>query len=251
MTDDKHDLASVLRRVQKLLAIAEDGRANPNEAAAAARMAEAVMRKYQIEHADVISAELTLGGAEAFASIDVGSTMNLDARDVKHASGWAGILAVPVAELNDCQARYASVPERGRTIRFSGYASDVQVCRYTFEFIVNSMAAASRRYLRDTGCSRAQAESFRRGYISACCASLKLAKRDKDAEMALASSSRDLVLVKESAVAKHFGAVSYGSKVSRTASANAFHHGHAEGSKLNVGSRGIGQAGSNAALLPE
>jgi len=145
VTDDKQDLASVLRRVQKLLAIAEDGRANPNEAAAAARMAEAVMRTYQIEHADVISAELRLGGAEAFASIDVGSTMNLDARDVKQASGWAGILAVPVAELNDCQARYASVPERGRTIRFSGYASDVQVCRYTFEFIVNSMAAASRR----------------------------------------------------------------------------------------------------------
>jgi len=43
MIDDKQDLASVLRRVQRLLAIAEDGRSNPNEAAPAARMAEAVV----------------------------------------------------------------------------------------------------------------------------------------------------------------------------------------------------------------
>lgn len=249
MTEDSQDLASVLRRVQKLLAIAEDGRANPNEAAAAARMAEAVMRKYQIEHADVISAELTRGAAEAFACVDVGSTMNPDALNVKQASGWAAVLAVPVAELNSCQARYALDAVRGKTIRFSGYASDVQVCRFTYEFIVSSMVAASRRYLTENACTRSQAESFRRGYISACSASLRQAKRDKDAEMAEASSSRDLVFVKENAVARHFGAIEYRKKSGRYASAQAFHQGHVEGSKLEVGTRGVGQTVSAVVRL--
>ena len=48
----------VLRRVQKLLALASDNRANQNEASAAADMAERLMHKYQIEHQDVIIAAL-------------------------------------------------------------------------------------------------------------------------------------------------------------------------------------------------
>ena len=42
---DSPDLESILRRVRKLLAIAEDGRGDPNEAAAAAQQAERIMRK--------------------------------------------------------------------------------------------------------------------------------------------------------------------------------------------------------------
>jgi len=82
-----------MRRVKKLLAIAEDGRADPNEASAAAGMAERIMRKYQIEHADVIELELRRGGAESLASVDCGTSMDPRAA-AKHASGWAGMLAI-------------------------------------------------------------------------------------------------------------------------------------------------------------
>ena len=55
------DKDSILRRIQKLLAIAGDDRADPNEAAAAAGMAEKVMRKYQIDHAELIMNGLKQG----------------------------------------------------------------------------------------------------------------------------------------------------------------------------------------------
>ncbi len=231
------NLESVMRRIKKLLAIAEDSRGDPNECAAAARMAESIMRKFQIEHADVISVELQR--EDALSSVDIGATMDMERR-AKEASGWAGILAVPVAELFDAQARYAYTPEKGRTIRFSGYKTDVQMCRFTYEFIVQNMAAASRAYLKEHAVARREAESFRRGYISACCASLKALKREKDAELQQASSSRAMVLSKASAVAAHFGSANYRSRVIRTSSAQAYATGQDAGSKLQVGSRGVG-----------
>jgi len=240
------NLDSVMRRIKKLLAIAEDSRGDPNECAAAARMAESIMRKFQIEHADVISVELQ--HEDALSSVDIGSTMDMGRR-AKEASGWAGILAVPVAELFDAQARYASTPEKGKTIRFSGYKTDVQMCRFTYEFIVNSMAAASRAYSKEHAVSRREAESFRRGYINACCASLKALKREKDTEVQQASSSRALVLSKANAVAAHFGAVRYRTKMVRTSSALAYATGRDEGSKLQVGRRGVGVDGSDAPKL--
>lgn len=48
------ELDAVIRRVQKLLAIAQDDRANEHEAAAAAAQAEKLMRKFQIDHTDFI-----------------------------------------------------------------------------------------------------------------------------------------------------------------------------------------------------
>lgn len=55
------NLEGVLRRIQKLLAIANDSRANPEEAAAAASMAHKIMQKYQIDHTEVIMAEINRG----------------------------------------------------------------------------------------------------------------------------------------------------------------------------------------------
>jgi len=240
------NLQSVMRRIKKLLAIAEDSRGDPNECAAAARMAESIMRKFQIEHADVISVELQ--HECALSSVDIGATMDMDRR-AKEASGWAGILAVPVAKLFDAQARYAYTPERGKTIRFSGYKTDVQMCRFMYEFIVSSMVVASRAYLKEYAVGRREVESFRRGYINACCASLKTLKREKDAELQQASSSRAMVLGKANAVAAHFGVVNYRTKVVRTSSALAYATGRDEGSKLQVGRRGVGVDASDAPKL--
>ena len=55
------NLESVIRRVQKLLAIAEHERSDPNEAAAAAGMAEKIMRKYQLDYSAVIITALKKG----------------------------------------------------------------------------------------------------------------------------------------------------------------------------------------------
>lgn len=239
MTEETSNLESTMRRVRKLLAIAEDSRGDPNECAAAARMAESIMRKYQIEHADVISKEIQ--GGDAFGTADVGSTMDLEGAS-KEAPGWASILAVYVAKLYDAQVRFTFTPKHGKTLRFSGYKVDVEMALQTYCFIVNNMAAASRVYLKtNRWAGRKEGNSFRSGYISAVGVSIKAIFAEKAREMQDAASSRALVLVKANAVAEHFGKVKYkpGSSGQRFQS-DAFSSGRSAGSKLDVGRRGVG-----------
>lgn len=244
------NMESVLRRVRKLMAIAEDGRANANEAAAAARMAESIMRKYQIEHADVIQAELQRGAAESFSSEDCGSTLDPEGNS-KTACAWAGVLAVAVANLHDCQARYCWTSQHGKTLRFSGYAADAKMARFTYVYLVQTMAAAGRFYQKSAPRSRAECESFRRGFSSALTGSLKAALRAKREEMEQASASRALVVVKTQAVAEHFGAVKYAkSRGSAGRSGHAFEQGFAEGKRVDVTRRGVesSRAGASSQL---
>lgn len=229
-----------MRRVRKLLAIAQDGRGDPNECAAAARMAESIMRKYEIEHADVISAELKNAGSDAFDTCDIGAGMDVNWK-VRTASGWVGWLGVAIAELYDCQARYGQV-NGYKTIRFSGYRTDVQMAKFTYEYIVNQMGIASRAFTKTHSGSpgvRAEAESFRRGFILSCVNSLTKLLKEKTAEMQEASSSRALVIVKSQAVAEHFGQVRYRKGNANTRQGDAFEQGRSQGSKVDVGRRGI------------
>lgn len=245
--EEADKLADVMRRVRKLLAIAEDSRGDPNECAAAARMAESIMRKFQIEHADVISQELQQG--DAFGTADVGTTLNPEAAS-KNKTGWSGILAVAVAEMYDTQARYEWTPQYGKTVRFSGYKVDVEMARQTYVFIVNNMAAAGRAYLRENRwAGRREAEAFRNGYNSAACAQLRQLTAEKKAEMQQASSSRALVVAKDRAVAAHFGEIKYAYRSGRSYRADAFCAGRAQGSKLDVGRRGVGHSGGNAVRI--
>lgn len=239
-TNTPDNLEATMRRIAKLLAIANDGRGDPNEAAAAARMAESIMRKFQIEHADVISIELNKGAAESFADEDVGSSLNPEGYS-KESSGWSGILAVAVAKLHDCQARFVRTAKHGKTLRFSGYAADAQMARFTYCYLVSQMAQATKLYQRECGYNvRATSEAFRRGFNSSLCELLKKALLDKQAAMQAESTSRGLVIVKANAVAKHFGAVKYRSAGGySTRQGDAFGAGREEGRKVDVNRRGI------------
>jgi hypothetical protein len=68
------DLESVMRRVRKLLAIAEDHRADPAEAAAAAGMAERIMRESSTRDAYSFSDGRAAGSRVDVARRAVGST---------------------------------------------------------------------------------------------------------------------------------------------------------------------------------
>ena len=86
---------SILRRIQKLLAIASDDRADPNEAAAAAGMAEKVMRKYQIDHAELIMTSLKQG--HDLGTEDVIASAKTNGTKVLKVPAWAGWIAVAVS----------------------------------------------------------------------------------------------------------------------------------------------------------
>jgi hypothetical protein len=234
-TETSDSLDGVMRRVRKLLAIAEDGRANAEEAASAAGMAERIMRKYQIEHADVISAELARGGA-AFDDTYAGTTLDPEGWS-KEASGWSGILGVAVAMFHDCQCRYTRTEKHGKSLRFSGYAADAQMARFSYVYLVQSMTAAGRQFAK-LGYGRRETEAFRRGFNSAVCKTLRKATAAKKASMQELSSARALVVVKAGAVSQHFGDIRYSRAT--TTRGEGFAEGFERGSKVDVTRRGVG-----------
>ena len=116
---------SILRRIQKLLAIASDDRADPNEAAAAAGMAEKVMRKYQIDHAELIMNGLKQG--HDLSTEDVVATAKTNGTKVKQVPAWAGWIAVAVSKFTECSASIVTTQSGEKAVRFYGFTEDVKL----------------------------------------------------------------------------------------------------------------------------
>ena len=222
-----NDLSSVMRRIKKLLNIANDKRADPNEAAAALAQAERSMAFYQVSHAELIQDELKAFTDATFNFYDVDSTIVAAAPRVARPDPWAGMLAVGIARLNNAQTRFVVDKLFGRMIRFEGYAPDVAVCKYSWRFILNNMR------------KHKGSNDFNMGYAMAVLDQLKLAKDIKDQEDQGAPGSRALVVVKASAVEDHFGKIEYGKGRVNVNDRGAFERGQQEGQKLNALMRGI------------
>jgi hypothetical protein len=245
--DSMSEMDRMMGRVRKLLAIAEDSRANPNEAAAAAHQADVIMRKYQIDNADLIMKDMNTAGREAFDSMDVSALMKRETVGKTHLPkkipSWASWLAVNIAQLHDCQARIVRTAAMGMCLRFSGYKSDVMIAAWTFDYLCGTMIRSCRAWQHEAPRGKDESESYRRGFVLELCRKLREFKQEKEREMQQASSSRALVVVKARAVAEFFGAVSYGTSKANTSRGDAYAQGREAGSKVDV----RGQAISNGA----
>ena len=148
---------AALEKVRKLLAIANDARGNENECANAARMADSIMRKWQIDNADVIMEELN--SAESFA--EGFCPVNPDERGghkFKEVPSWTSTIALVCAQMHDCIAHIINTPQ-GKKIRFQGFATDVEVCGWVYSFLIREIWRLSKAY----GGTRAEQSSFRNG----------------------------------------------------------------------------------------
>lgn len=238
------NLTPILRRVQKLLAIANDTRANPAEAAAAAAQAEKIMRKFQIDQADVTQAELLR--AENFGEDAVPSAL---AKRAESWPLWATTLALAVAKLHDCQVRKGYSRATGATIKFVGFKADTQVAAWTYSYLVSCMKrdtkATKERYVRAT---RRMMDAYRMGYVSALRDSLHEAAEQKRAEMMAESNSRALVVSKEAAVKDRYGEMKAREKDSGLSNVPGFGNGARDGLKVNVTARAVGHDAPDAPL---
>lgn len=134
---------NVMRRIVKLLAMSKDT-SSPNEAAVAAGMAERLMRKYQIEHSDVLLSDMEQGGV---------SRSTFDNR-TKTIPPWVNILAVGVARLHE-----VAIQIRGGTVVFIGMTLDIKVSISTLDYLIK----ATNRLAREFSGDRGDKGSFRRG----------------------------------------------------------------------------------------
>ena len=237
------NLEAILRRIRKLLAIASDSRANANEAAATASQAEKIMRAFQIDNSTVIESELRAGGG-AFGDEFVGTSMDPESFGRK-ASAWVGPLGIAIADFYDCQARY-DWHGGGKALKFSGYGADAAMAKYTYIYLVTTLARASNAYMSLGIYEREEGANFRYGFAKALWHSLKEETKKKRMEMAGNEKSNSLMIVKKNAVDNHFGKVKYGTGSSR--SGDGMDHGYSQGKKVDVTRRGISSDGPSNLL---
>ena len=240
---------AVLRRIQKLLAIAADDRANPNEAAAAAGMAEKIMRKYQIEQSDVIMTSLKagedLGVSESVASAKTNGTR------VKIVPPWASMLSVAVGKFNDCGVRLGRNADHNACVRFYGFTGDVQVAKWMFEYLTATTLRLCNEFKQTPTYlveGRASVNSYRQGVVSGIISQLRRMTDEKKTEVAAVSTGTALVVVKQQAITEKYGDFGYTSKKRTISRQDAFSTGVAHGKQVDVTRTAITQQGAVKAL---
>lgn len=254
------EMQGVMRRIQKLLAIANDSRADANEAASAAKMAERLMRKFQIDNADVLTADLRAKRARAIKS-PIFASMKRDEPNrpnVVKVPTWAQHIAVAIARLHDCEVRlgYAQRPNvPGKVdacLFFFGMDADVSVACWTFDYLVGAMLRAVARFNADAvragRPSKAASESYRRGFVAALTGSLCSAAEEKS--RAAYTGGTALVVAKRAALEEEFGEFQYRkSKDVTVRDASAFINGRKDGATVDVARRALGGAADTQATL--
>lgn len=253
------DLDSTLRRVAKLLAIAADSRGDPNETAAAAQQAERIMRKFNLDHADVLAAGLRRAGEEAMGSVRVRANMKRDVEGrsiLKRAPKWAGHIAFEVAMLHDAQVRYAwDVGMGGVVVEFCGVKEDAQVAAWMFDYLVGQMIAGVRSYSKGHreryghGPSKIASGGFRDGFVSSLLGALQRARREKEGELATHSAGAALVVLKAEAIKETFkdNFTYRDAKQKAVRAVDAFVEGMTAGAKVDVARRAVESSGGAAA----
>lgn len=250
------DLSKIMDRIRKLLAIAEDSRANPNEAAAAAHQAQTLMQKFQIDNADILLSKAQKAEDQEFGTVDVAAKMkrNVDnGHKAQRLPNWASWIAVRVAQLNDCNVIIAYNPDHGAVARFQGFAADAQVAGWMYDYLLNCLIGDLRAWQRAEFRSKADSTAYRVGYAKALCSKLREMDTARKADMQQhGASAGALVVAKSNAVAAHFGAAKYGTSKStagQSGSADAYYAGRDAGRKVDVGRRGLGNAGGSTGRI--
>lgn len=170
---------SIIAKIKKLLAMANDGRGNVQEAETAARQAEALMRKYHLDMAEVEVNELKSEKPEA--EFITGARPGKE--NAKQNPKWVNLIAWGVAQLYDCRVTQVHRPE-GPSFCFIGFGPDVKVAAWTTQALKDAVYTESRRVTEGVS----NAASFRMGAASALQHRLVALRAERDAEYKQAPS---------------------------------------------------------------
>lgn len=127
------DKQKIITKIQKCLRLAESG--NPNEAAAALRQAQGMMRKYSISEAEIQSLQIEESSASS------GGYYN--------PPYWALALSQLVAEAFDCQVFLARRETSHPQFRYIGLQHAASVAAYSFTVLYRQLRQARRVFMRE------------------------------------------------------------------------------------------------------
>lgn len=132
----------VLRRIKKMLAMADDTRGNPNEIAAFAAQAASLMRRYNIEHSEVLAAEIRSGVDIVCEDI---APPNYD----KRVPYWYNVLGTIVGRTMCCQTRLLWVRVDGKSklsLKLFGYRPDIEVSQWLFSYLIGQVQKLAEQH---------------------------------------------------------------------------------------------------------
>lgn len=144
------DKLKIIDKIHKCLRLSESG--NANEAAAALRQAQGMMRKYGICQTD-----LQLSAVQEASATSAG---------YYNPPYWAVALSELVAQSFDCRAYISRQEDRHPQFRFIGVDCTAQVAAYTFTILYRQLRLARREYMQALALEDVQ-ESRRRGNVFA------------------------------------------------------------------------------------
>lgn len=250
MNSKVENLDSVIRRIGKLLAIAEDDRADPNEAAAAAAMAARIMEKYQLDNSDIVLEALS--AADAVVEKDIHPEAQQNPGNNRHVPGWQGTIALYVARLNDCGAMLVRDVNKHQSIRLYGFTADVEVSTYTLKYLFMTVQRLCKHYQNHgprVTWEPKEMYDYRAGVVAAICNSLAAALEEKRVNETTHATGTALVVAKKDAISEKYGDV-FGARQGKSrAVTQAFRTGTQDGAKVNVKTAAL--RGGNSSTQPK
>lgn len=168
----------VIKRIQKLLSMAGSKSYNPNEASVAAKRAQELLDKYNINISEVEAKEVT--------TVDVELVQNRIIDD------WKMMLADAMQTAFGIRSLILSTrpPYSGQGIRFVGGEVDVEVAKYTYDFLVETV---DRLYEEGE-----EEISYKMGVASSICAKLRaMGQEEKEKQ---AEKKNEIIFIKGRAI---------------------------------------------------
>lgn len=179
------DKDQAIRKAQKLMAVAMDGRGNGNEAERALAQAEGLIRKFGIEQAEIASTEAATGfdWAEAFHAY--GPPKN----PAKSCPKWFQFISTGVATFTDTIVRLHYDPAQGYGVGFYGERADTLFAQWLVGYLKSSVWSALNAAHRDhPEWSRVEFEDFRKAMAARLSTRMRDLRGERDAEFAAAAN---------------------------------------------------------------
>lgn len=179
------DKDQAIRKAQKLMAVAMDGRGNDNEAERALAQAEGLIRKFGIEQAEIAStaAAADFDWAEAFHAY--GPPKN----PAKSCPKWFQFISTGVATFTDTIVRLHYDPAQGYGVGFYGDRADTLFAQWLVGYLKSSVWSALNAAHRDhPEWSRIEFEDFRKAMAARLSTRMRDLRGERDAEFAAAAN---------------------------------------------------------------
>lgn len=229
------DKDQAIRKTQKLMAIAMDDRGNRNEAERALVQAEALIRKFGLEQAEIANTQAAIDFDWADAFHAYGPPQS----PAKDCPKWFQIVSTGVATFTDTIVRLHRDAARGCGVGFYGERADTLFAQWLVGYLKASVWGALNLARKDhPEWGRIETEDFRKAMAVRLSSRMRDLRRERDVEFAVSTSPQGigtaLVLVNDKLTRRdaQFGSPKYTSSRIAMRDQTAAHKGSQAGDQV-------------------